>query len=68
MIAMHTGYSGIADGVERNSMRYDAKRLTIGRPIPNIAGNTPAMPLYDAHSGGFFMLEIHCVAMNGGFQ
>lgn len=62
MIAMHTGYSGIADGVGRNSTQYDAKRLTIGRPIPNIAGNTPAMPMtlvsYQVmHKlAGFFML------------
>ena len=29
--------------------------LTIGRPISTIISNTPAMPLYDAHSGGFFV-------------
>jgi hypothetical protein len=68
MMATHTGHSDIADTVGRNSTQYDAKRLTIGRPISSIAGNTPAMPLNDAHFGGFFMPEIYSVAMSWRFQ
>lgn len=29
--------------------------LTLRRPAPKVGGNTPAMPLFEAHSGGFFV-------------
>ena len=31
------------------------KELTYLREVPKFPGNRPAMPLYDAHFGGFFM-------------
>lgn len=31
--------------------------LTVWRHVPRIRHNTPAMPLYDAHFGGFFVFE-----------
>ncbi|PJG60239.1 hypothetical protein CUC53_03060 [Aeromonas cavernicola] len=68
MKAMYDRPAGMPDKSGRNSTRHDANRLTIARTIPNIAGNTPAMPLHDAHSGGFFMPDIPPVTMSWGCQ
>lgn len=35
------------------------RALTRSRPQPKVLSNTPAMPLHDAHSGGFFSPGAH---------
>ncbi|MGL5039964.1 MAG: hypothetical protein ACRC9V_05615 [Aeromonas sp.] len=59
---------GMSMGTQHGCAQMSAKRLTCAVKLPYITGNTPAMPLVEAHSGGFFMPVIRRVLMQGGWQ